>query len=490
MASDARTSSSLTRKNRTRLVALLMGIGLFIVVYCAPPWPDATDNMGKTVSLSWQGKGAIGIFLLAIIWWMFEVVPIGITGLTIGIAQALFMIRPAKEAFYDFMDPAVMFIFGCMVIGLILNKTGLAKRLIYKMLRMIGEETTTIYLSIFILIAILTHFMSNTVVAATMYPILVVIYSLYEDRNQTSKFGRGLFMGMAYACGIGGIITLLGSDHGIVGVRFLKEISGIDTPISLYTYYMPPVAWLMIFSLWLLFVFFLEPEKYEIPGLSNQVNSWNWDFGPITKREIVSLLIIVSTIAFLGLQGIVPYLPMFDKSAIILVATVMFFVFNVLNIADLELIPWNTVLSLSGSMSMGYCLWKTGASAWIAANTAPLFQGEHWLVFVLGVGLFVMLAINFLMNVAVIACFLPVALLMSKQLGITPDVVMYATLVAGSMPFLLVNSAASNSIAYDSKQFTSRQFFKFGCMAGFVLLLVLAIACLVIWPSMGMATIT
>ena len=192
----------------------------------------------------------------------------------------------------------------------------------------------------------------------------------------------------------------------------------------------------------------------------------------------------------MGLQGIVPYLPLIDKSAIILVATVMFFVFNVLNISDLELIPWNTILSLSGSMSMGYCLWKTGASAWIAANTAPLFQGEHWLVFVLGVGLFVMLAINFLMNVAVVACFLPVALLMSKQLGITPDVVMYATLVAGSMPFLLVNSAASNSIAYDSKQFTSRQFFKFGCVAGFVLMLVLAIACLVIWPSMGMATIT
>ncbi|MDR3604929.1 MAG: SLC13 family permease [Syntrophaceae bacterium] len=490
MAADLVVSISATRQNQTRLIAILMGIGLFTVIYCSPPWPDAMDHMGKTVSLSWQGKGAIGIFLFACVWWIFEAVPIGITGLAIGIAQALFMIRPAKEAFNDFMDPAVVFVFGCMVVGSVLTKTGVAKRFIYKMMRMAGQETTTIYLGIFALIAILTHFMSYTVVAATMYPILVVIYNLYGDRNQTSKFGMGLFMGMAYACGIGGVITLLGSAHIIVGVRFLKEITGIDTPFSLYTYYMAPVAWLMIFSLWLLFVIFLEPEKFDIPGLSNQVNAWNRDLGPITRREVVSLLIILFTIALMGLQGIVPYLPLIDKSAIILVATVMFFVFNVLNISDLELIPWNTILSLSGSMSMGYCLWKTGASAWIAANTAPLFQGEHWLVFVLGVGLFVMLAINFLMNVAVIACFLPVALLMSKQLGITPDVVMYATLVAGSMPFLLVNSAASNSIAYDSKQFTSRQFFKFGCVAGFVLMLVLAIACLVIWPSMGMATIT
>lgn len=489
MSAEAATISSGMRINWTRLIALLAGIGLFTVIHCSPPWPDAMDHMGHAVSLSWQGKGAIGIFLFASVWWIFEAVPIGVTGLAIGITQALFMIRPAKEAFNDFMDPAVVFVFGCMVVGSVLTKTGVAKRFIFKMMRMAGQETTTIYLGIFAIIAILTHFMWFTVVAATIYPILVVVYNLYGDRSQTSKFGRGLFMGMAYACGIGGVITLLGSAHIIVGIRFLKEIASIDTSFSLYTYYMAPVAWLMIFSLWLLFVIFLEPEKFEIPELSGQVNSWNRDLGPITRREIVSLLIILFTIVFMGLQGIVPYLPMIDKSAIILVATVMFFVFNVLNISDLELIPWNAILSLSGSMSLGYCLWKTGASAWVAAITTPMFQGEHWLVFVLGVGLFVMLAINFLMNVAVIACLLPVALLMSRQLGIAPDVVMYATLLAGTLPFLFVSSAASNSIAYDSRQFTSRQFFKFGCVAGIVLMLVLAMACLVIWPSMGMPTL-
>ena len=95
MAADLVVSISATRKNQTRLIAILMGIGLFTVIYCSPPWPDAMDHMGKTVSLSWQGKGAIGIFLFACVWWIFEAVPIGITGLAIGIAQALFMIRTA-----------------------------------------------------------------------------------------------------------------------------------------------------------------------------------------------------------------------------------------------------------------------------------------------------------------------------------------------------------------------------------------------------------
>jgi di/tricarboxylate transporter len=43
--------------------------------------------------------------LLAATWWVFEVVPIGVTSLTIGVLQVLFLIRPAKDAFKDFMDP-------------------------------------------------------------------------------------------------------------------------------------------------------------------------------------------------------------------------------------------------------------------------------------------------------------------------------------------------------------------------------------------------
>ena len=40
--------------------------------------------------LSQQGKAAIGLFLMAGIWWVFEVVPIGVTSIAIGVFQALF----------------------------------------------------------------------------------------------------------------------------------------------------------------------------------------------------------------------------------------------------------------------------------------------------------------------------------------------------------------------------------------------------------------
>jgi sodium-dependent dicarboxylate transporter 2/3/5 len=71
---------------------LFMGIGilLFALVYSSPPWPDAIDPEGKSFALSPEGKGALAVFLLAATWWVFEVIPIGVTSLTIGVLQVLF----------------------------------------------------------------------------------------------------------------------------------------------------------------------------------------------------------------------------------------------------------------------------------------------------------------------------------------------------------------------------------------------------------------
>ena len=119
---------------------MAIGITLFVIVYYSPPWPAALDPEGKAFALSPEGKGALAVFLLAATWWVFEVVPIGVTSITIGVLQALFLIRPPKEAFKDFMDPSVMFIFASIMIGMVFTKTGLTKRLAYKMLGSSGKK--------------------------------------------------------------------------------------------------------------------------------------------------------------------------------------------------------------------------------------------------------------------------------------------------------------------------------------------------------------
>jgi sodium-dependent dicarboxylate transporter 2/3/5 len=233
----------------------------------------------------------------------------------------------------------------------------------------------------------------------------------------------------------------------------------------------------------------LKPEKPVIAGLRDRVRELSNDLGPITRNEIISLVIVGAAIVIMSLQVMIPPLRALDKSAIFLVSTILFFVLRILDIDDLEVIPWNIVLLFAGAMSIGYCLWQTGAAEWLAINWLGLFQKAHWLVFVLGVAFFVLVLTNFIMNVAAIAISLPVALVIAKYLMVAPDVVMFSSLATAGMPFVLLVGAAPNAIAYDSKQFTSGEFLMYGIPPSILLMAVLALMCFVVWPIMGMPVV-
>ena len=469
---------------------LFLGVALFTVVYLSPAWPDAIDPMGKHFPLSQEAKGAIAVFLLAATWWVFEVVPIGVTSLAIGVLQAMFLIRPARDAFTDFMVPSVMFIFASIMIGLVFTKTGLTKRLAYKMLIIVGEKTSMIYLGCFVVTSALTHIMAHTAVAATIYPLLVSIYALYGEGDKKTKFGKGLFIGMAYVAGAGSIVTLLGAARGAVALGFFKEIMDQDITFFELTWYMFPIGWIMTFILWGFFMVFFKPEKESHSGAQRK--------GPPVKRRTGA------TDPQRNQSGNYrrslysrpwrhaapfPHLAPIDKTAIILVSTILFFVTGIMDIDDLEAIPWNIILLFAGAMSIGNCLWQTGAANWMAVNWLAMFQEAHWFVFVMSIAFFVMIMTNVIMNVAAIAISLPVALVIAPYLGVAGEVILFSALVTAGMPFLLLVGAAPNAIAYDSGQFTTAEFFLYGIPASIILMIVTGFAVFVLWPMMGMPVI-
>jgi len=475
-----------TKVDWKRVFFLLLGVVLFCVMYFLPPLPDAVDPSGKQFVLSPNGKAALALFLLAAVWWVFEVVPIGVTSITIGVIQALFLIRSPKVAFGDFMDPSVWFIIGSVVIGLSFTRTGLTKRMAYKMLSLVGERTSMIYLGAFVMTAALTHIMAHTAVAASVFPLLMAIYGLYTEDTKPTRFGKGLFIGMAFVAGAGSIITLLGAARGAVALGFFRDMTGKEVSFFELTWYMFPLGWLMVFLLWGFFMIFYKPERPRIDGLRERVRALNERLGPISRPELLTVVIVGLTILVMSLRSFVPFLAPLDKSAIILISTILMFVFRILDLDDLEKIPWNIVLLFGGAMSIGFCLWQTGAAEWLAINWLTMFQNAHWFIFVMGIAFFVLVMTNLIMNVAAIAICLPVALVIAPYLGVAPEVIMFSALVTSGMPFLLLVGAAPNAIAYESRQFTAGEFFKAGIPTSLALMVVLALFVLVIWPLMGM----
>jgi solute carrier family 13 (sodium-dependent dicarboxylate transporter), member 2/3/5 len=469
-----------------RVFFILLGLGTFFLIYYMPPWAAAVDPTGKAFPLSPEGKGAIALFLMAGIWWVFEVVPIGVTAIAIGVFQALFAIRSAKEAFRDFMDPSVMFIFGSVVIGLAFTTTGLTKRLAYKMLAVVGERTSMILLGSCVVTAGLTLVMAHTAAAATVFPILLAINALYGEGDKPTKFGKSLFIGMAYAAGAGSIITFLGAARGPAAAGMFKEFTGRDIGFFELTKYMFAIGWLMVIIIWLYLKTFMRAEKKIIPGLREKVKTLSRELGPLTRDEKFVILCVIGVVIVMSLQSFVPALKVLDRSALILCSTLLFFIFKVLTVKQLEDIPWNIILLFSGAMSIGFCLWKTGAAQWMAVQWLVMFQKAPWYVFVLSIATFVLIMTNFIMNVAAIAISLPVSLVIAEYLGVAPDVILYASLVTAGMPFVLLIGAAPNAIAYESKQFTTGEFFIHGIPMSIILIAIIGVALFSLWPLFGM----
>ena len=473
-------------RNPRRLVPLLVGALLFGAILIAPTLPDTVAPDGTLFVLSHEGKAALGLFLMAGIWWVFEVIPVGVTGIVIGIVQSVWMIRGTRPALTDYMDPSVWFIVGSLLIGMAFAKTGLTRRLAFRMLAVIPEKTRVIYLGTFVMTAGLTIFMAHTAVAAAVFPLLLVVHNLYEPRGGRTRFGKGLYIGMAWTAGAGSIITLLGAARGAVAVGFFRQLTGQEISFFEVSEFMAPLGVVMVVLLWAYICLVFPPERDELPGLRARARALHAQLAPLTRKEVGTIVVVLAVVIVLTLRSFVPALAPLNKSAVILIAAVAFFVAGVLDLKDLEGLPWNIVLLFGGAMSLGFCLWQTGAAEWMAIGWLSFFHEAPWLVFIVGLVAFVLAMTNFIMNVAAVAITLPVALVMAPYVGVEPEVVMFATLAAAGMPFLLLVGAAPNAVAYESNQFSARDFFLYGIPPSLLLLGIIVVFVWKIWPWMGM----
>ena len=465
---------------------LALGMAAFLAVYLAPTCDPIVDPFGRTVTLTREGQATLGLFILALLWWASEAIPIGVTAIAVGVLQALFRIRPPRKAFSDFMHPYVWIIFGSLVIGMVFAKTGLARRISYRALAVMGERTRVLYAGIPCLILVLTLLMAHTAVAAIVFPLLMAINALYERGGKTTRFGKGLFIGMAFAAGAGSVVTLLGSVRAPAAIGLFEEITGRPVSFFALPVYLFPFAAAVLFVSWLLLLVLFPPETAVVEGLRERALLLHQRLGPISRKEVLSLVVVFVAIAVLTAHSYVSFLRPVDKSAIVLLPTVLFFVFGILSVKDLEEVPWNIMLLFGGAMSLGFCLWETHAAQWIAAEVFAAWPHLAGLFFLLATGVLVLLASNVLINAAVIAFCLPLGLAAAPYAGVSADLVLFACLVAAGMPVMLVIGSAPNAIAYESHQFTAREFFRAGALASGLILGMLYLFARWIWPFLGM----
>ena len=291
---------------------------------------------------------------------------------------------------------------------------------------------------------------------------------------------------MAFAAGTGSIATMLGSARTPAVLGMFREFTGNDISFYELSKYMAPISWLMLFIIWGYLVLVLKTDRQEMAGLKENAREIRDQLGSLTRDELAVIVLCLSAMGAMLLQHFIPGLKSVDGTGILLLAAVLIFLCRVLSVRDLEDVPWNIILLYGGTISLSFCIWQTGAARWMGLKIFLLIGQMHWGIFVLLATVIVLLLTNFIINVAVLAVAIPVLLVTAKSLGIHLELVVYACLSAAGMPFILLTGAAPNAIAFESRQFTKREFFVHGSALSVFLIALLIGAVSFIWPWLGM----
>src|SRR2546430_8005899 len=119
----------------------------------------------------------------------------------------------AKETYALFGKEAVFFILGAFILAAALIKCGLSSRIAIAILRRFGHTPRSLLLSLFLMNAFMSFFMSEHAVAAMTFPITLEIARVLRLPRDRSNYGRALFLAMAWGTQIGGIATLPGGGR-------------------------------------------------------------------------------------------------------------------------------------------------------------------------------------------------------------------------------------------------------------------------------------
>ncbi len=215
--------------------------------------------------LEGEARHAIAIVVFMIVYWITEPIDHGITALIGCYLFWALHVANFGVAFSGFADSTPWFLFGAMLMGEAAARSGLARRIGFVVMRMIGVSYPRLLLSIIVLVFILNFLVpSGMAQLAIVAPIVMGIVAAF-GLDPLSNVGRGMFIILSYTCGLFNKMILAGGAS-ILTAGIVRRVSGVTIYwAQFFVAYLPAVL-ITIFACWLLILWLYPPEKRVLPG--------------------------------------------------------------------------------------------------------------------------------------------------------------------------------------------------------------------------------
>jgi sodium-dependent dicarboxylate transporter 2/3/5 len=393
-------------------------------------------------------------------------------------------VLPASRSFELFGSPVVFFILGAFILAAALMRSGLSTRLALAFLRRFGRSPRSLLAGVIFSGGFLAFWMPQHAVAALLFPIVLEIAHALDLKPVKSRYGRALFLALAWGAVIGGIATFLGGARNPLALGILSQHYDMSITFVEWVVAVAPFSIILMGCAHFLLLKGFGVDVEDVSRAREVLNQKAKALGPISKREKGVGIVMVLTIVAWIVSGQVVGL-----ASISILAAVALFVFNLIEWKSVEeYVNWGVIFMYGGAIAIATALHESGATRWIAYVAEDRIAGlpPFWMLMVFAAAAtFLTEAIS---NVAAVALLLPICFGLMEGSGVSPISVVFVVAVPAGLAFSLPMGTPANAIAYSAGYYRLRDSFVAGGIFKIVALLLFALVVKFYWPLLGVGT--
>ena len=408
-----------------------------------------------------------------------EIIPLAITSLGGAITLGLMGIITPKVVFSGLSDSTVVLFAGMFVVGAALFYTGLAQKIGETVVSHAGTSENGLMLAIMVVTATMSAFLSNTGTTSALLPVVVGICAVAKIPASRQ------LMPLAFAAGIGGIITMVGTPPNIIVSGTLTKFG--EQPFGFFEF-----AWIGIPLTVATIVFMMLIGKHLLPkheiqdagDVEQEVAAEDISNDP--KKQLYSGLILLGVIIAMILGD--PLKTYFGinlpLSMVAVIGAMLCVLTGCLNEKQAYTsIDWVTIFLFAGMMPVATALDQSGAGKMIADAVIGVMGSDPSPYFATAV-LFALSCImtQFMSNTASCALLAPIGISIAQGMGADPHAVLMAIGVAASCAFGTPVGTPPNTLVLGPGQYKFTDYVKAGVPLILVCFVVSLIIIPMVWP--------
>lgn len=465
-----------------QLAFLIVGLVVAVVFFVIPPF-----QMGSAEPLSPEGMKVLGLFFMAVVWWMGNCFADFITGLLMLTAFLLFGITDIGTAFSAFSGSVIWVVIPALAIGAALSKSGLLRRIVLIILSKFKGGFTSI----------VAGFLVAGTVVGPLIPSatakVAIAAPLGRSFSETARFGigtkaaAGIFSAIWVSFGTIGPLFLTGTTMTVTMIALLPEANqGAWTWLHWFIAALPWGIVLLVVSFLFIRLYFKPKDEQPLP--EGFIEGQLAELGAWTRNEKIAMGVLIVAI-LLWIFGPMIYSGL---STMVVAMFAMFVLFGtgVLERSDFRnRVAWESVAFIGVVTSLASVFTAVDISGWIGDSfgsyVAPIFSNPFLVVAAIVV-LVSILRYVFVSQTALMTLVTLVSVPFCQAAGIDPWIAGFAALVTVNVwntnymngTFITAIAASDNMAEFKDVQKTSYAYMA-ACLLG-------CIACVPVWMAMGM----